>query len=121
MSGLVVIERTNTILYCTLWRRTVEFYGETLGFDVTFENDWFVEFALGGNSHLSVANADRATVDAPDGSGITLSWQVPDIDDAHRMLSERGAEPGKIHQRWGAAAFQLHDPEGHRIEFWAER
>ncbi len=120
MTGLLIIERTNTILYCTSWKRTVEFYRDTLGFAVTFENDWFVEFALGGSSHLSVADADRATVGATDGSGITLSWQVLDIDHAHRMLAERGAEPGQIHRRWGATAFQLHDPEGHRIECWAK-
>ena len=87
---------------------------------MTFENDWFVEFALGGDCHLSIANADRATIGATGGSGITLSWQVPDIDEAHRALFERGAQPGTIHQRWGAAAFHLHDPEGHRIECWAK-
>lgn len=32
MSAVVVIERANTILYGTSWKRTVEFYGETLGF-----------------------------------------------------------------------------------------
>ena len=86
MSTPVVIERTNTILYCTSWKRTVEFYGDTLGFDVTHENDWFVEFALGDGSHLSIANADRATIGATGGSGITLSWQVPDID-GHATMS----------------------------------
>lgn len=119
MTEVVGIERANTILYCATWGRTVEFYRDTLGFRVTHENDWFVEFAIGDHGHLSIADADRATIDAVGGAGITLSWQVPDIDEARHALLARGLQPGAIHRRWGSAAFHLRDPEGHRIELWA--
>jgi len=115
----IEVDRSNTILYCANWNRTVDFYRTTLGFQVTYENDWFVEFAVGDGSHLSVADANRATIAPADGAGITLSWQVPDLDRAHRTLLERGARPGALHQRWGATAFHVHDPDRHRIELWS--
>lgn len=119
MSAIIRVDRTNTILYCTAWTSTTEFYRDTLRFEVTYENDWFIEFALGDGSHLSIADAARATIAAAGDAGITLSWQVPDVDRAHRILSERGVRPGAIHQRWGTVAFHFRDPEGHRIELWA--
>ena len=119
VSAIIDVARANTILYCTAWTQTVDFYRDTLRFEVTFENDWFVEFILGDGSYISIADAARATIAATGGSGVTLSWQVPDVDRAHRILAERGVQPGAIHQRWGAAAFHCHDPEGHRIELWA--
>ena len=94
MSGGIEVDRSNTILYCTNWSQTVDFYRTMLGFQVTYENDWFVEFAVGDGSHLSIADAKRATIAPADGAGITLSWRVPDLDRAHRTLLERGAATG---------------------------
>jgi catechol 2,3-dioxygenase-like lactoylglutathione lyase family enzyme len=119
VSAIIDVARVSTILYCTAWTQAVDFYRDTLCFEVTYENDWFVEFALGDGSHISIANAARATIAATGGSGVTLSWQVPDVGRAHRILNERGVQPGAIHQSWGAAAFHFRDPEGHRIELWA--
>lgn len=121
MNGALRIERTNTILYCDGFAEAVEFYRDLFGFDVTFANDWFTEFMLGDGSHLSIADASRATISPARGAGITLSWQVADIDAAHHDLVARGAQPDPVHQRWGAAAFHVRDPEGHRIELWARR
>jgi len=42
---------------------------------VTHETNWFVEFRLTGDAHLSVADSSRATIDHADGQGITLSWR----------------------------------------------
>lgn len=121
MNGSLGVERANTILYCEAFADTVDFYRDVFEFDVAFANDWFTEFALGDGSHLSVADAARATIGPGSGAGLTLSWQVPDIDAAHRSLTARGARPDPVHQRWGAAAFHVRDPEGHRIELWAPR
>lgn len=119
MTNGLEIGRANTILYCTSWTQTVGYYRNTLGLPVSYENDWFVEFGLGHGSHVSIANADRATVAAAGGAGITLSWQVADIEQAHHAMLERGARPGALHHRWGVTAFHLHDPDDHRIELWA--
>ena len=113
-----MIQRTNTILYCQKWLETVAFYRDTLALPIAFENDWFVEFKLGEAGFLSVANEARATVKTAHGLGLTLAWQVDDVDNWRTILIANGVDctPTKI--KWGAKATYFHDPEGHRIELW---
>jgi catechol 2,3-dioxygenase-like lactoylglutathione lyase family enzyme len=119
--SLLAIDRTNTVLYCDQWTETVAFYESVLGLTVAFRNDWFVEFELTSSSFLSVADASRATVAAVQGQGVTLTWHVADLDDAHSQLQTAGVEVTEIRPRWDASVFYCHDPEGHRIELWSER
>jgi catechol 2,3-dioxygenase-like lactoylglutathione lyase family enzyme len=118
---LIRVERTNTILYCRRWADTVAFYRDRLGLPEAFANDWFVELMLGPDSFLSVADAARASIPPGDGAGITLSWQVRDVEDARARLIDDGVEVGEIGERWGAAVLDLYDPEGNRVELWSER
>ena len=118
--SVVVIERTNTILYCDEWEATVSFFRDTLAFATAFSNDWFIEFEVGDGSFLSVANARRATVRSNAGDGITLSWRVASLETTRRALLQADARPTEIHARWGSLAFHVFDPEGHRIEFWSD-
>ncbi len=112
------VARSNTILYCANWIDTVSFYRDDLGLASSFQNDWFVEFTLDGSAHLSVADAARATIDPGAGTGLTLSWQVDDLDaEMARLTSRNVATTTPIH-RWGARCCFLHDPEGNRIELW---
>ena len=113
-------DRVNTILYCRDWHATVSFYRDALRLPVTHETDWFVEFRLTGDAHLSVADSSRATIDHVDGQGITLSWRVPDVSAVRRRLIERGLRPTDERTVWGATACYLFDPEGHRIELWTD-
>lgn len=113
------VARTNTILYCVAWKETVEFYREQVGLDVAFESDWFVEFQVGA-SFLSIANAARATVGESRGKGITLSWEVPDIDAARSELEIKGVLVDSVKRRWGASVVDFWDPEGHRVELWQD-
>ena len=115
------IERTNTVLYCERWPETVEFYRTALSLRVAFENDWFVEFQLSSSTFLSVADASRATIDAVDGKGVTLTWQVADLDATRTIFAARGVDVTEIKSRWGARVFYCRDPEGHRIELWSDR
>ena len=122
---MLQLRRTNTILYCQNWEATVAFYRDMLGLPVTFANDWFVEFALyagadTGSAHLSVANAARASIAAVEGQGITLAWQVDDLPAVREQLEAAGVAVTPIKQRWGASVCYCRDPEGHRIELWAE-
>ncbi|HSM46058.1 MAG TPA: VOC family protein [Acidimicrobiia bacterium] len=112
-------QRVNTILYCEAFAPTVDFYHRQLGLRVTFSNDWFVEFALGDSSALSIADASRTNIPAADGKGITLSIEVTDLDGVRQRLADVGAEPTTLSQRFGSAVLDVHDPEGHRIEFWS--
>ncbi|MFN8470300.1 MAG: VOC family protein [Caldilineaceae bacterium] len=122
---MLQLRRTNTILYCQNWEATVTFYRDTLGLPVTFASDWFVEFALhdgagAGGDHLSIADAARASITAVGGQGITLAWQVDDLPAVREQLESLGVAVTPIKRRWGALVCYCRDPEGHRIELWAE-
>ena len=119
--SVLSIERTNTVLYCERWPETVAFYRTVLGLGVAFENDWFVEFRLTSSSYLSIADSSRATVAAVEGQGITLTWQVHDLGTTRSVLAARGVAVTAIKSRWGADVCYCHDPEGHRVELWADR
>ena len=82
--------------------------------------EWFVEFRLAPGTFVSIADAARATIAPAAGAGITLSWQVADVDGFHRHLVDSGVTAGPIAMRWGARCFYFHDPEGHRLEAWAD-
>ncbi|RJP37702.1 MAG: VOC family protein [Desulfobacteraceae bacterium] len=114
------IVRTNTILYCRHWQKTVAFYRDILGLTGRRLSDWMVEFALIETSFISIADAARATVGASSGEGITLSWQVQDLDTLHGRLVVLNVPVGPIQHRWGSRFFYFHDPEGHRLEAWAD-
>jgi catechol 2,3-dioxygenase-like lactoylglutathione lyase family enzyme len=113
------IERSNTILYCRNWEATVEFYRDVLNFVTNHKTDWFVEFQLGVDTYLSVANAAYGSIKSTDGNGITLSWQVEDVDEIHRRLNQLGMRTSPIKRVWGSRAFYLFDPERHRLELWS--
>ncbi len=113
-------KRTNTILYCRRWSETARFYKEQMGLPVSFENEWFIEFKVTETGCLSIANAARATVDAVEGQGVTLTWQVSDLARAKQFLNDRGISSTPIQHKWGAQVLYFYDPEGHRIELWAE-
>ena len=116
---MLEVERTNTVLYVERWSEAVAFYREVLGLTVAFENDWFVEFALNAGSFVSVADASRSSVRAGDGAGVTLSWQVADVDEVRTSLRDAGAEVGEVVTRFGARVFDVFDPAGNRIELWS--
>jgi predicted enzyme related to lactoylglutathione lyase len=113
------IHRTNTILYCKRWAATVAFYRDRIRLPVLLQNAWFVEFRLTGNGCLSVADAARTSINSAGGAGITLSWQVDDIDCWYDRMVSDGIDVSPIAVIWGARAFHLFDPEGNRIELWS--
>ncbi len=115
----VTLQRTNTILYCRHWMKTVNFYKRNLCLPVAFENEWFVEFKLTDTSFLSIANSARATISDVQGQGVTLTWEVTDLEGAKENLETQGIVTTTIQSKWNALVFYCHDPEGHRLEFWA--
>ncbi|MEE4600921.1 MAG: VOC family protein [Desulfobacteraceae bacterium] len=112
-------KQANTILYARRWKETVAFYRDFLGFEISFQCDWFVEFRLTPTAFLSVADQSRTTIASAEGKGITLSFKIDDLQEAHRGLIADGQAPTAIRpQVMGADVFYLFDPEGTRIEFW---
>ena len=112
------IERTNTILYCQKWLETVSFYRDILAFPITYQTDWFVEFQLTDHAYLSIADESRATIHSVGGQGITLSWQMSNLEAVRATLLEQNVAVSEMRPKWGASVFYLHDPDGHRIELW---
>jgi catechol 2,3-dioxygenase-like lactoylglutathione lyase family enzyme len=122
MNEPLALLSTNTILYCRRWRETVEFYQRQLQLPVTFSSDWLVEFQLSATARLSVADERRASIKSSGGQGLTLTWQVDDIELAWRQLHARNIALGPIkHHPWSARVFYFYDPEGHRLEIWSRR
>lgn len=117
---LVTPAQSNTILYCRRWRETIAFYRDQLGLAVVSDHDWFVELAVTSGTSLSVTDATRATIDAVDGQGITLSWRVTDLAATRTRLVQNGLAPTEMRSVGDAVACYLTDPEGHRIEIWSE-
>lgn len=119
MTGALGVLRTNTILYCDHWAETVSFYRDALGLTVTHTNDWFVEVHLVDTAHLSLADATRATIAPGRGAGITLSWQVPDLDAARAALVDLDISVTDPAFRWNSTYVEVFDPEGTRLELWS--
>lgn len=99
---------------------TVAWYKQILKLDVSFSNEWFVEFSLNEKAKLSIANEAKASIKSSRGKGITISLNVDDITDKHLSLIEAGLNPSSIKTIWHSKAFYIYDPEGNRIEFWSK-
>lgn len=115
---LFAVQRTNTILYCAQWATTVAFYRDQLGLPITHATDWFIEFQLGEQAFLSIADQARATIRSTDGAGLTLSWQVTNLVAIQQQLHDLGIATTPLKKKWGAQVLYFHDPEGHRLELW---
>lgn len=85
---------------------------------ISHRNDWFVEFQLTDRAYLSIADTRQASIHSVGGQGITLSWQVMDIAEIRTALIKRDIVVSEVRRKWDAQLFYLHDPEGHRTEFW---
>ncbi len=113
------IKTSNTILYCKKWKETVAFYKDVLKLDVHFSNDWFVEFSLNNCARLSIVNEENASIKSCSGKGITVCFQVDDIQTMHTCLTGSKVNPTPIKVIWRSRVFYAYDPEGNRIEFWS--
>lgn len=112
-------KRTNTIIYCAAYEETVRFYRDLLKLEIAAEKDWFVEFRLGREAFVSVADAGRTRIPAGTGAGITLSWQVEDVRALRYRLVDIGIDASPVEWRWGAWVLFFRDPSGNRIELWS--
>lgn len=82
-----------TSLYPVLMSRDVDaaasFYRDFIGFETTFESDWYVSLRL-GEFELAILAHDHPTV--PDGyrelpRGVIVNLEVSDVDTVHKQLA----------------------------------
>jgi catechol-2,3-dioxygenase len=111
----------NVILYCDKWGETVSFYRDTIGFPIKMATDWLMEFEVGPNACLSVADAKRTSIPSAGGAGITVTFKVTNLRSVWQELAHKNVRVDPIRDnRLGGHAFFLRDPEGNRLEFWSE-
>jgi catechol 2,3-dioxygenase-like lactoylglutathione lyase family enzyme len=116
----MTVETFNTILYCTHWSENVAFYRDVLNFPILGTTDWLVEFAVSGQARLSVADAERTSMQSAGGAGITLTFKVDDLPETYQKLLDKNIEVDPIRNcKMGGQAFFFHDPEGTRLECWS--
>lgn len=116
---MIKIKSSNTILYCKKWEETVSFYHSLLKLPVLTSLDWFIEFKISDTSRLSFADKSKTSIESNDGKGITLTFEVDDIQNTLSNLIQMGLENVVIKDHpWGAQVIHIHDPEGNRVEFW---
>lgn len=66
------------------------FYRRALGFETTFESEWYVSLRLGA-FELAIVSHDHATIPERYRSlphGLILNLEVDDVDEVHRRLTE---------------------------------
>jgi uncharacterized glyoxalase superfamily protein PhnB len=113
------IDVANTILYCRNWSESIAFYRDDLKFEVSFVNEWFVEFKLNEAACLSVVDASRAWVGPSSGEGVMVTLKVENLVDVYLEMEALGLDPTPVEEVWGAEVFSIFDPEGVRLEFWS--
>lgn len=119
MRSLIPSKRVNTILYCQKWAEMVCFYRDKLALPTTVEHSWFLEFQLAPSAYLSLADAARTTIKSSQGAGLTITFEVDDIETVWQKCQAQGLRPEPIKQHhWGALQFFMFDPEGYRLEIW---
>lgn len=103
--------------------RAVDFYRDTLGMPFLFEVPRMAFFELDG---VRLMLGEREDEDEGDGPGSILYYEVSDIQEARRVLHDRGVafdqEPSLIaemedHDLWMAF---FHDSEGNQLAVMSE-
>lgn len=96
-----------------------EFYMEYLGFQLVFENDWYIELLAKGSTTMGVSFVapDLSAGEKFTGQGMILSFEVADVDAEYARLKEAGimiCEELKD-KPWGERSFVINDPNGVHI------
>ena len=89
---------------------------EYLGFELVFENDWYIELIAEGSTTMGVSfvQPDLAAGEKFAGKGMILSFEVADVDAEYTRLKAAGAiicEELKD-KPWGERSFVINDPNG---------
>ena len=100
------------------------FYTELLGFDTTFEADWYVSLRRPGTSPYELALLDHTHPTLPDAyrtpvQGLLLNFEVEDVDaEWERLVVQGGLQP-ELQLRsedFGQRHFIVTDPNGVLID-----
>jgi catechol 2,3-dioxygenase-like lactoylglutathione lyase family enzyme len=102
-----------------------DFYTRHLGFEVTFEADWYVSMRRADASHYELALLDGTHATVPEGhrgalqGGLLLNFEVDDVDSEHQRLVAEAGLPEVLPLRteeFGQRHFIVAAPDGVLID-----
>ncbi|MER5770398.1 VOC family protein [Streptomyces sp. NPDC001985] len=109
-------------------QETVDFYTRLMGFETTFEADWYVSLRRPGELPYELAVLDHTHPTIPEGhrnpvSGLLLNFEVADADaEWERLVVREGLEPllELRTEDFGQRHFIVADPNGVLIDVITE-
>lgn len=117
MTGTIRLRRVNHLTYCVKDKeRATRFWVDTLGvkeIPSMVDSDHIVWLQLPSGTMVHLIEHE----DAPSEPSHHGAFEVEDIDEAQKYMSERGVETTDItRRRDGQRVFFINDTEGNRIE-----
>lgn len=112
-----------TFFYYTELDTPSRFYGETLGFEKTFDKGWVKFFQLTPHSVVGLVDEKHGHHKTTEGRAVMLSMETPDLEAWYERCKANGAE-FQNHPDFANAAtkmvtgFMLRDPGGYTVEFF---
>ncbi|GGL12281.1 VOC family protein [Planomonospora parontospora] len=112
------------VICTTRLQESRDFYTRLLGFETTFEADWYVSLRRPGDSGYELALLDPAHPTVPEGHGVPargllLNFEVEDVDaEWDRLVTGEGLRPvlGLRSEDFGQRHFIVADPGGVLID-----
>jgi len=99
--------------------RSRDFYRDLLGFEVVFENSWYVQMHHPKQPAAQIAfvQRDHDSVPKPYGTrpqGVLVTVELDDVDACHAHARALGIEPvyALVSEVWGQRHFMVEDPNG---------
>lgn len=93
-----------------------DFYRDTLGFTLVFENDSYIEMLAKGSTTMGVSfvTPELSGGEKFTGEGIILSFEVADVDAEFVRLKAAGVRilEELRDKAWGERSFVINDPNG---------
>lgn len=93
-----------------------DFYRDTLGFTLVFENDSYIEMLAQGSTTMGVSfvTPELSGGEKFTGEGIILSFEVADVDAEFVRLKAAGVRilEELRDKAWGERSFVINDPNG---------
>ncbi|MER6034024.1 VOC family protein [Streptomyces sp. NPDC001835] len=115
----MIVRRVMPVIRSEAVRESREFYG-LLGLEEVMNDGWIMTLASPSSptAQISVMTSDKTAPVTPD-----VSVEVDDVDAAHRLMRESGAEI--VHplqdEEWGVRRFFVRDPSGRVVNVLAHR
>lgn len=110
--------------FCTLEvAKCKAFYERHFAARVVFDCGWYVNLRIGGDGDSIQFMEPQDGMPRFGGAGVTLNFQVGDVDAEYERLTSEGLEvvmPLEDHP-WGDRGFAVVDPIGNSVYLYSER